>query len=126
MLSRSPPCVWRPSMQLKGSWSDRKTSPRVPGRQPEEDLNAQLLYGTVMLRERKRPEAAAAAAAAIALDGNSARAHLLAGDVHSQWDRTEDAIGEFEKVLALDTRALGAALQLVASASAGQPLQTRH
>ena len=71
-----------------------------------------MLYGTVLLRERKRPEAAAAAAAAIALDGNSARAHLLAGDVHSQSDRTEDAISEFEKVLALDTRALGAALQL--------------
>ncbi len=76
------------------------------------DLTAQLLYADVLLRGQKRTEAEAAAKAAIAIDGNSARAHQLAGEVYARSDRTEEAIAAFEKVLSLDARPLGAALQL--------------
>jgi tetratricopeptide (TPR) repeat protein len=70
-------------------------------------LNANLLY-----LDHKRDEALAAVNAAIAVDPNSATAHLMAGRFYASGDRPDDAIKEYEQVLKLDQRSVEAALAL--------------
>lgn len=76
------------------------------------NLDAQVLYADLSLRDHKRDDAQTAVNAALAIDPASARAHELNAQLLAETDRTTDAIKEYEKALSLNPRPIESAIAL--------------
>jgi tetratricopeptide (TPR) repeat protein len=83
-------------------------------KQPK-DAPALLLNARLLFLDGKRDEALAGIKQTLAAAPSmpiAAAAHLVAGDIYKALDRHADAVGEYEAVLTIDSRPLGALMAL--------------